>query len=119
MLKNGVGTPGDLRPGEKVAVSYQDSRGVHVADQIEQQRMQFSGTVKEINPEKHRLTLRRWVLGKKMNIAPDCITILGDNKAGGLSDIRSGDHVVVIYETPIGIPTAWQITKTNAVPFAH
>ena len=113
-LQDGGGTLGDLRPGEKVIVSYQDSHGVHIAGRVEQQRMQFSGTVKEINPGKHQLTLHRWSLDKRMNICPDCITVLGADKTGTLADIHSGDHVVVIYETPGGNPMAWQITKTNA-----
>lgn len=119
ILKNGVGTSADLRPGEKVTVGYQDSHGVHIADRIEQQPMQFSGTVKELNPERHRLTLRRWILNKRMNIAPDCITVLDGDKACTLDDIHSGDHVVVIYETPGGNLMAWQITKTNAASISR
>lgn len=119
MLKDGAGTMGDLRPGEKVIVSYQDSHGVHIADRVEQQRMQFSGTVKEINPGKHQLTLHRRFSDKRMNIAPDCITVLGADTTGTLADIHSGDHVVVIYETPGGNPMAWQITKTNTASFAR
>jgi hypothetical protein len=119
ILQNGGGTSPDLRPGEKVTVSYQDSHGVHIADRIEQQPMQFSGTVKELNPEKHRLTLHRWVLDKRMTIAPDCIIVFGSDKTGTLADIHSGDHVVVIYETPGGNPMAWQITKTNAASLAR
>ena len=45
ILKDGVGTPGGLRPGEKVTVSYQDAHGVLIADWIEQRPMQFAGTV--------------------------------------------------------------------------
>ena len=119
MMNNGIGTSGDLRPGEKVTVSYQDSHGVHIADRIEQQLMQFSGTVKEINLEKHRLTVHRRVLDKRMNIAPDCITVLGNDKTGTLADIHPGDHVVVTYETPGGNPMAWQITKTNTASLAR
>lgn len=113
MLRNGGGTSGDLRPGEKVTVSYQDSHGVNITGRIEQQPMQFSGTVKDINPQNHTLTLRRWILDRRLNVAPDCIAVL-DDKPGTLADIHSGDQVVVTYETPGGHPTAWQITKTRA-----
>jgi hypothetical protein len=112
MSKNGIGTSGDLRPGQKVTVSFQESHGALIANQIEQQPMQYVGTVSRINLEKHRLALRRWIFDKRLNIAADCITILGDHGVGTLADIRPGDPVVVLYETPGGNPTAWQITKT-------
>ena len=113
MLQNGMGMSVDLRPGEKVTVGYQDARGVHIACRIEQQRMHVSGTVKELNAEKRRLTLHRWTLDKQMNIASDCITLLGADKAGTLADIHPGDRVDVVYETPGGAPVAWQITRTG------
>ena len=35
------GTMNDLRPGEKIKVSYQDSHGVLIADRIEQEPMLY------------------------------------------------------------------------------
>jgi hypothetical protein len=118
-LKNEAGTSGGLRPGEKVTVSYQDSHGVKIPDRIEQQPMQLSGTVTAINPANHTLTLRRWLLDRRLNIAADCITMLGNDRVGALTDIYPGDQVVVVYETPDCRPTAWQITKTPAASPAH
>jgi hypothetical protein len=112
-LNNGDGTVGNLRPGEKVTVSYQDAHGVKIPDRIEQQPMQFSGIVNEINLEKHTLTLHRRILDQRLDIATDCIAMLGNDKPGSLADIHPGDRVSVIYETPNGHPTAWQITKTQ------
>ena len=49
-LENNSGTANDLRPGEKVTVSYQDSHGVLIADRVEQQPMRFEGMVTAIDP---------------------------------------------------------------------
>jgi hypothetical protein len=119
MLKNTTGTPADLRPGEKVTVSYRDCHGVNIPDRIEQQPMQLAGTIKEINLAKHTLMLRQGNADKRFGIAADCITLLSDNHAGTLADIHSGDQVAVIYEIPDDRPTAWQITKANPVSPAH
>lgn len=115
-LQNGLGstTAEGLRTGEKVTVNYQDLHDVHIADRIEQQPLQFAGTVRRINLEKRRLTLRRWIADQRLNIEAGCLIILGDHKVGALTDIRPGDHVVVTYETPGGDPMAWQITRTTA-----
>jgi hypothetical protein len=110
MLRNTTGTPADLRPGEKVTVSYQEWHGVNIPNRIEQQPMQLAGTVREINPAKHTLMLRQGNVDKRLNIAADCITLRSDNHAGTLADIHSGDQVAVIYEVPDDHPTAWQIT---------
>ncbi len=43
LLDNNSGTMNDLRPGEKVTVSYQDANGVLIADRVEQQPMRYDG----------------------------------------------------------------------------
>lgn len=113
MLNNGLGTAEDLRRGEKVTVGYENAHGVLIAGRIEQRPMQFTGTVKEINVEKHLLTLHHGMLNKRLTIATDCIIDFHNEKAGTLSDIHPGDHVVVIYEIPDDVPMAWQITKED------
>jgi hypothetical protein len=118
MLINNDGDGGvnNLRPGEKVTVSYQNAHGVLVADHIEQQPMRFAGVIKRIAPDKHTLILRRCVVFMQLDIATDCVTLLSNEKAGSLADIHPGDHVIIMYETPDCRPTAWEITKTSAAP---
>lgn len=113
LLENKNGAANELRPGEKVTVRYQDAQGVLIADQIQQQAMQFEGMVTAINPAKHTLTLHRSALDKKLKIASDCSVVLHGNKSGTLTDIHPGNHVTVIYETPDGEPTARQIAQTS------
>ena len=45
----------DLRPGEKVTVSYQAVHGVKIADRVQQLAMQTEGEVKAIDPVGNRL----------------------------------------------------------------
>jgi predicted RNA-binding protein len=113
MLKNNQSAANDLRAGEKVTVSYQDLHGVRVADRIEQQPMQFTGTVQRIDPDERMLTLHRRIWDEKLNISADCIILLRNEQAGTLASIHPGDQVTVTYETPRGRPTAWQITDTS------
>lgn len=113
LLENKNGTANELRPGEKVVVRYQDAHGVLIADQVQQQAMQFEGMVTAIDPAKRTLTLHRSALDKKLQIADGCNVVLRGNEPGTLTDIHLGDHVTVIYETPDGEPTARQIAQTS------
>jgi len=107
------GTASDLRPGERVTISYQDSHGVRIVDRVEQRPMQFEGMVKAVDTEKHTLTLHRPALDKQLQIADDCKIVLRNDKPGTLADIRIGNHVTVTYETPGNAPTARQIAQTS------
>ena len=113
LLDNQAGAITDLRPGEKVAVSYQDASGVLVADSIVQQPMRHDGMVQAIDPASHTLTLRLHGMNKTYQIANDCAVELRGGKSGGLADIQIGNHVTVTYETPNGQPTARQIAQTS------
>ena len=113
MLDNQAGAIGDLRPGEKVIVSYQDASGVLVADRIVQQPMCYAGMVQAVDPTGHSLTLRLHGMNKTIQIANDCAIVLRGGKSGALTDIKTGNHVTVTYETPAGKPTARQIAQTS------
>src|SRR5260221_3755837 len=92
---NSAGTVNDLRPGEKVAVIYQDANGVLVADRIWQQPMRYDGMVKAIDPNAHTLTLHVHGTDKTFQIANDCGVMLRNEKSGALADIQAGNHVTV------------------------
>ena len=113
LLDNGAGTAGDLRPGEKVRVSYQDAQGVLIADRVVQQPMRFEGMVTAIDPNQHTLTLHRPTLDKQFQIADGCKIVLRADKPGTFADIHPGNHVTVTYETPGGTPTAREIAQTS------
>jgi Cu/Ag efflux protein CusF len=113
LLYNINGTVSDLRPGEKVAITYQNADGVLVADSVVQQPMRYEGMVQAIDPTAHTLTLHFRGADKTIPIASNCVVVLRDEKSGALTDIQTGDHVTVIYETPDDTPTAWQIAQTS------
>jgi hypothetical protein len=108
-----TGTIGDLRPGEKVTVSYQDAHGVLIADRVEQQPMRYEGMVKAVDPTAHVLTLHLRGMDKTFQIADDCGVVLRNEKTGTLADIQTGNHVTVTCETPGGMLMARQIAQTS------
>ena len=109
-------TANDLRPGEKVTVSYQNSHGVLIASRVEQEPMRFEGTIKAIDNEKHTLTMHQTALDKQLDFPADCKIVLREGKTGTLGDLRVGNHVTVTYETPDGTPTARQVAQTS-IPY--
>jgi Cu/Ag efflux protein CusF len=113
LLDKSHGTVNDLRPGEKVTVSFQDAQSVLIADRVEQEPMRFEGMVTVIDPATHVLTLHRSGLDKHLQIADDCKVVLRNEKPGTFADIQPGNHVTVTYETPAGKPTAREIAQTS------
>jgi len=108
-----AGTVNDLRPGEKVTVSYQNAHEVLIAGRIQQQPMRLDGMVTAIDPDKRTLTLHRRSLDNPFKIADACNIVLRDEKPGTFADIPPGSHVTVTFETPAGVPTVREITKTS------
>ena len=60
-----AGAIGDLRPGEKVTVAYQDAHGVLVADNVKQVPMTREGMVKSIDPAAHTMTVHVGAMDKQ------------------------------------------------------
>ena len=114
LLDKPAGTISDLRPGEKVMVSYQDASGVLVADRVEQKPMRFEGMVTAIDPGNHTMTVHVRGMDKTFQIVDDCGVVLRDDKSGTLADIQAGNHVTVTYETPNETLTAREIAQTSA-----
>lgn len=108
-----TGAIGDLRPGQKVTVGYQDAHGVLVADRVTQQPMRDEGMVKAINPTTQTLTLHVGVMDKTFQLPTDCEVSLRGDKSGTVADIQPGNHVLITYEVPKGKPTARQIAQTS------
>jgi hypothetical protein len=113
LLGNRIGTPYDLRPGEKVAVTYQNLKGLLVAHCVKEQPMRYEGTARTIDPVAHTLTVRIHGTDKAFQIPDECNFFLKDGKADSLDDIRIGASVTVTYETPSGTLTAWQIEQAS------
>jgi Cu/Ag efflux protein CusF len=113
-LEKSSATVGDLRPGEKVVIRYQDANGVLVADRVEQLPMRSVGMVKAIDPAAHTLTLHTSGRDETLQMANECQVVLRGEKSGALTDVQVGDRVTVTYEEPGGKRVAWQIAQTSS-----
>jgi Cu/Ag efflux protein CusF len=106
-----AGVISDLRPGEKVRVSFQDANGVLVADRVKQEPMTDQGMVKAIDPAMHTLTLRSGWMNKTFQIPESCRVMLNGDKSGSLADVLPGYYVTVTYESPYDQRVAHQIVQ--------
>ena len=114
MVGRDSGVIGDLRPGQRITVGYQDARGVLVADRVTQQPLRDEGMVKAIDPKAHTLKLRVGILDKTYQLPADCDVTWRGDRAGAIADVETGNHVTVTYEVPNGIATARDIAQTSA-----
>ena len=108
-----AGAIGDLRPGEKIKVNYQDASGVLVADGIRQEPMTDEGMVKAMDPAAHTLTLHSGWADKTFQIPENCQVRLRGNESGSLAQVRPGYYVTVTYELPQNQPVAREIAQTG------
>jgi len=111
----------DLRPGEKVAIQYQNAEGVLVANRINEKALSYSGAVYAVDETTHALTMEEppicqpFRAPKQFCVAGDCQIILSNGGKGKLADVRPGDRVTIVYEFPDGAPVAYRIRKRTAV----
>ena len=113
MVGKPAGALGDLRPGQRVVVAYQESHGVRVADGVTQQPVRYEGTVTAFDPIQRTMTLHGRGLDKTFHIADGCKVVLRGDKSGVLADLQTGNYVTVTYETPNDKLTAWKIAQTS------
>jgi Cu/Ag efflux protein CusF len=114
LLDKPTGAIGDLRPGEKVTIQYQNAHGVKVADRIQQIPMTYEGTVKAINPAANTLTLRLQSGDRTFQVPENCKIVLRNNRSGSLDAVQPGNYVMVTYEMPGDkLLIAHQIAQTS------
>lgn len=105
----------DLRPGERVVVTFTEMHGVRVASGIRQLPLQIEGMVKAVDLDKHVLTLHHtW--DRDFQFPAESRIVLRDGKSGGFNDIRVGNYVTITYEEPAGRATVREIAQTS-IPF--
>ncbi len=97
-----------------MTIGYQDVHGVLAADRIAQEAMRDHGMVKAIDLARQQLVLRHWDHDRAFTLAKDCNVVLHDQESGALDNIKPGDHVAVVYETPGGSDVVCQIARTSA-----
>jgi Cu/Ag efflux protein CusF len=90
----------DLRPGQKVTLTYTDAGGVLVANRIALEELRFRGTVRSFDQENRLLTVRDLASSKTFKVPQNCRILIRDGKEGSLDDVKIGHKVSVIYESP-------------------
>jgi len=105
----------DLRPGQKVQISYKNADGVLVADRIAQEKLRVAGTVRSLDISGN--TLKLWDGGRVRTfaVATTCGVKLSAGASGALGDIKPGDHVAITYETPASLWVAYQIDRPSRI----
>jgi len=89
----------ELHPGQKVEISYENARGVPVAERIAQHNMVFTGYINAIDPAKRTLTVKHGVFTRNFAITEDCAVFVKNDKARTLDDLKVGHTINVIYES--------------------
>jgi hypothetical protein len=90
----------DLRSGQRVAITYRSVAGVHVANSIAEERLVEEGKVEAISTSSRTLTLRQLGSSKTFKIPTDCKILVRNGKAASLQDVKVGDKIKVLYDTP-------------------
>ncbi|MDB6065617.1 MAG: hypothetical protein JWR26_1825 [Pedosphaera sp.] len=107
-------TLADLRAGQKVEIRYKDA-GVLIANRISQEKLSLSGEVQMIDREAHVLRVRDSSGAKTMRIVDNCpVLLIGDNR-GTLEDVKLGNRVTVVYESPGGQFVARRIEQKSVL----
>jgi hypothetical protein len=114
LVDQGTATTAELRPGQKVEVSYQNASGVLVASRIAQERLTFQGEVTGIDLDSRTLNVGRRGGGKAFLVGDKCGVILNGDDKGALADVKLGSRVTVVYEVPDNQFVARQIEQKSA-----
>jgi hypothetical protein len=108
-----AGMANDLRPGQKVTIRYQNAQGVLAADRVEQNAMRFHGMVKTVDLNRRLMTLHAWDRDRRFVLGEDCKVVLHDGEKGALENIKPGDHVAVVYESPSDADIAREVIRPS------
>jgi hypothetical protein len=110
----------DLRPGEKVMISYQELEGVRVANRIVERALHYSGRVHAVDSNAGTVTMAEAPLYKPFRspetfrVAKDCKFTLATSSSGELADVRPGDRITIVYELPGDTPVAYRISDHSS-----
>jgi Cu/Ag efflux protein CusF len=100
-----------LRPGHKVEVYYQNTRGVLVANRIVQHNQVVNGYITAVDPAQRTLTIKGSGGKKHFTVAADCDVLLKDSKVGTLENLKVGHSVNVAFDPADGVWTARKIEQ--------
>jgi ribosomal 50S subunit-recycling heat shock protein len=100
-----------LKIGDMVTVVYQSENEPLIASRIEQNDLNFSGTIRAIDAEKQTVTAKSLLHEKTFHVGDGCKIVVNGQVNGSLRDLRIGDRMSVSYDNADGVLVASRISK--------
>lgn len=108
-IHNDTAKLGDLKPGQKVTVTYTRQDDVWLAQKVEDTSETFSGTVEAIDAGSNTIKVKSLINTRKFNLGEGCKIVLNGETDGKLKDLRIGQKVTIDYEEVKGVMVAARI----------
>jgi len=105
---------GDLKPGQKVTVTYTKQDDVWLAQKVEDTSETFTGTVEAIDAGANSIKVKSLINTRKFNLGEGCKIVLNGETNGKLKDLRIGQKVTIDYEEVKGVMVAARIELGTA-----
>ena len=105
------GTLNDLKIGDTVTVVYQSENDPLIASRVEQNNLNFTGTIRAIDAEKKTVTAKSLLHEKTFHVGDGCKIVVNGQVNGSLRDLRTGDRMSVSYDNADGVLVASRISK--------
>jgi Cu/Ag efflux protein CusF len=105
----------DLRPGQRVEVSYVANNGVRVASQVVQKNLVFTGNISAIDPAGRILKVKRGAVSETFVAGDNCKVVIREDGNKSLADLKIGQKVTVGYSPSAGAKLAQRIEQTGSV----
>ncbi len=111
-----TGTLTDVRPGERVTVTYETPKGTATAREIAQTSATFTGALTAIDLS-DRTVKAKTMLGTRMfNLASGCSIVLDGKTDGHMRDLRPGQTVTISYDDVNGVSVANRLASGSPAP---
>lgn len=99
----------ELKPGQKVTVTYTKEDDVWLAQKVEDTSETFTGTVEAIDAGANSIKVKSLINTRKFNLGEGCKIVLNGETNGKLKDLRIGQKVTIDYEEVKGVMVAARI----------
>jgi len=90
----------DLQPGQKIRIRYAEAHGVRIAHEIEQRNLVHHGRIEFIDVANKTIGVERGMVTRKFRLPEHFTVLVKDGKTGTFDELKVGQAVDVIYETP-------------------
>ena len=114
MLRNDkVGTYGDIKVGDHVAVTYEKPGDTLTAHRIAQTSITFTGRLTAIDTETRVVKARTTFDSKKFNVADNCAIVINGKPDGHLADLKLDEKLMFSYDEINGVNVANRIAQAD------